>query len=81
MPKVLLPSNLTPYTGGAREIEVAALSYRDLVAELRQRFTDLPEELIRKQAIAIDGRVVQEPMLETFRLDSEVVLVAKIAGG
>ena len=81
MPRVVLPSSLVPYTGGAREIEVAATSYRELVAELRRRFTGLPEELIRKQAIAIDGMIVQEPMLETFRADSEVVLVAKIAGG
>jgi len=81
MPRVVLPSTMSRYTSGATEIEVAATNYRDLVTELCRRFTDLPEALIRKQAIAIDGMIVQEPMLETFRADSEVVLVAKIAGG
>jgi len=81
MPRIVLPSNLARYTGGARDVEVAAMSYRDLVAELGQRFPQLSEEHIRKHAIAIDGMMVQEPMLETFRADSEVVLVAKIAGG
>lgn len=81
MPRVVLSPAMARFTGGAREVDLDALSYRALVAELRERFDGLPEELIRKQAIAIDGMIVQEPLLETFRPDSEVVLVAKIAGG
>jgi len=81
MPKVVLPSTMARFTGGVNPVEVAAGNYRELVTELCERFTDLPEELVRKQAIAIDGMIVQEPMLETFRADSEGVLVAKIAGG
>lgn len=81
MPRVVLSPAMVRFTGGARAVDLDALSYRELVAELRERFTELPEDLIRKQAIAIDGMIVQEPLLETFRPDSEVVLVAKIAGG
>jgi hypothetical protein len=81
MPRVVLPSDLARFTGGASELEVAALNYRALVAELCERFPDLTVTQVRKFAIAIDGMIVQEPMLETFRPDSEVVLVAKIAGG
>lgn len=80
MATVTFPSNLRRLTGETRVL-VAAGAYRDLIAELCERFPDLSEEVLRKQAIAIDGRVVQEPLLETFRADSELVFVTKIAGG
>ena len=81
MAKVVLSAAMRPYTGGVDAIDVPAGRYTELVDELHERFPALPDELIRNQAIAIDGRVIQQPLLESFRADSELVFVAKIAGG
>jgi hypothetical protein len=81
VPGVILSSDLLRYTNGAREITVSASSYRDLVAELLQRFPTMTEAIIAKHALAIDGIIIQTPLLETFKPDSELVFVARIAGG
>ena len=81
MPHVIMPSDIQRYTGGRAEVEVAASNYRELIAELCSCFPGLTEEVIRKQAIAIDGIIIHSPLLESFRADSELVLLAKIAGG
>jgi hypothetical protein len=78
---VTFPSELQRYTGGVEAVEVDALNYRDLVAELASRFPELTPDTIRKQAIAIDGMIIHEPLLETFGPDSDLVLVRRIAGG
>jgi len=79
--RLAVPSDMRQYTDGAATIEVAAENYRDMVSELRRRFPALTGEIIRKQALAIDGMIVTEPLLETFAPDSELVFFAKIAGG
>ena len=81
MAKVTLSADLQAATGGAAEVQVSAVTYRDMVAELCERFPALTEETIRKQAIAIDGMIIHSPLLESFHKDSELVFVAKIAGG
>jgi hypothetical protein len=79
--KVIFPSNLQQYTHGIKEVAVAAGKYRDLVVELHERFPTLKKDIIEKHAIAIDGIIIQTPLLETFDQDSEILLVARIAGG
>lgn len=81
MARVTIPTDLQRYTGGIAETQVAALNYRELVAELSQKFPELTAETIRKQALAIDGMIIHEPLLESFGPDSELVLLPRIAGG
>ena len=81
MAKVILSAELQRYTDGTREFEVAANTYQSLVTELRQRFPALTAAMIEKHAIAIDGMLIQTPLLETFNSDSELVFVVRIAGG
>lgn len=81
MARVTLSSDLRQFTGSVTEVEVAAGSYRELVAELCSRFPDLPEATVRKQSLAIDGMLVHAPMLETFGADSQLVFLTRIAGG
>ena len=81
MAMVSIPTDLQRHTGGAAEVEVEAVNYRDLVEELSRVFPGLTPEIIRKQAIAIDGMVIHEPLLESFGPDSRLVLVPRIAGG
>jgi len=79
--RVTLSADLLRYTGQARKVEIEADNYRDLVIELCHRFPELDEETVRKQALAIDGMLIHRPMLERFKRDSELVFVARIAGG
>ena len=81
MPKVIIPPDLQRNTGGRAEVEVSALNYRELVAELCRRFPGLTDEAIRKQAIAIDGMIIHSPLLESFQADAELVIFPRIAGG
>lgn len=81
MAKVVFTSIQQQYTNGTRETEVAARSYRALVLELRERFPELSGEMIAKHALAIDGVIIQTPLLEQFGEKSELVFVTRIAGG
>jgi len=74
-------SDLQRYTGGVAEVEVSALRYRDLIDELCAEFPALEEETLRKLALAIDGVIIHTPLLETFSSNSELVFIARIAGG
>jgi hypothetical protein len=79
--KVIFTSDLQRYTDGKREVEVAANSYQQLVAELQQRFPSLTAVIVGKYGLAIDGAIIQTPLLERFGKDSELVFVTRIAGG
>jgi hypothetical protein len=79
--KVIFSTDLQRFTGGTREVEVIATRYQELLVELDQRFPDLTAAILGKYAIAIDGMIIQTPLLERFGKDSEVVFIAKIAGG
>jgi len=79
--KVIFPSSLQKYTNGISEVAVAATNYQDMVIELDQRFPSITVDIIEKHAIAIDGIIIQTPMLEKFDCDSEILLIARIFGG
>ncbi len=81
MAKVILSAEMSRQAESASEVEVTSRRFPDLVGELLSRFPGLSEELVRKQSLAIDGMIVHEPLLETFEDDSELVFVARIAGG
>jgi molybdopterin converting factor small subunit len=74
-------SDLQRYTGGVAAVEVSALNYQELLGELSRRFPGLTGETLRKLALAVDGRVIHTPLLETFDADSELIFVPRIAGG
>jgi len=78
---VVFNSDLRRYTDGAREVEIAAGNYRELAAELCQRFPAMTDAVLAKYTVAIDGVIIQMPLLETLHGASEVVFVARIAGG
>lgn len=80
MATVLFHGELRRLTGTER-VEVNARNYRALVAELVERFEPVTDALLQRHALAIDGRVIAEPLVQTFETGSELVFVAKIAGG
>ncbi len=81
MAKVVFSTELQRYTGGEVETVVNATSYRDLVAELEQRYEDLDGDELMKMAVAIDGEIIHDPLLETVGRDSEVHFLYRISGG
>lgn len=81
MAQVIFGSDLQQYTGGVREVEISATDYRALVAELCDRFPALTPDRVQKYAIGLDGVVIQKPFLEKLKPDSEIVFMARIAGG
>ncbi|MEM7101161.1 MAG: hypothetical protein AAF541_23065 [Pseudomonadota bacterium] len=80
MAKVVLPDNFAVATQGVRELETRAECYRDLVFELKNRWPELAE-LLEQSAVAIDGQIYQDALLEPIDVDSEVFFMARIEGG
>ncbi len=81
MAKIALASHLLAYTGGESEVELDVANVRQMFAALAARYPDLRDHLENEVAVAIDGEVYQDALLQRIAKDSEVVLVPKIAGG
>ena len=80
MAKVVLPDSFLSYTDGVRECVTRAEDYGSLVSELKERWPDLTDSL-EKTAVAIDGQIYQDALLEPISPDSEVFFMARIEGG
>ena len=78
---VLSGSSCTSFTGGERELEVGATTFRNLVLELDERFPGLGKHVEERMALAIDGVIFQDAYAAELQPHSEIVLIPKIAGG
>lgn len=81
MAHVVLIGNLRQYTGGVTELDVAARSVRQLFSQLSQKFPELAPHLEEGLAVAIDGQIYQDALLEPIAESSEVHILPQIAGG
>ena len=81
MAHVTLIGNLRQFTGGVTELEVDAPNVRQLFARLAERFPDLGAHLQQGLAVAIDGQIYQDALLEPIPPGSEVHILPQIAGG
>jgi sulfur-carrier protein len=82
VPKVVLSGTaLLHFTGGERELEVAASTFRRLILELNERYPGLGTEIEEGMAIAIDGEIYQDAYGAVLRPGSEIYIIPKIAGG
>ncbi len=81
MAVVFLPRQVSHLTGDAERVEVDAGSYRELMAALERRFPGVREAIEKDMAVAIDGEIINEPLLERIEADSEVHFLARISGG
>jgi molybdopterin synthase sulfur carrier subunit len=79
--RVSLSSNLAPYTGGETQLELEVANVRQLFQALGERHPDLRPHLETDLAVAIDGEVYQDALLQPIASDSQVFLFPKIAGG
>lgn len=81
MAHVTLIGNLKNYTGGVSEMAIDAANVRQLFKALAERFPELAPHLAQGLAVAIDGQIYQDALLEPIAPDSEVHVLPQIAGG
>jgi molybdopterin converting factor small subunit len=81
MARVVLIGNLTQITGGVAEFELPATSVRQLFRQLAELHPALAPHLEDGVAVAIDGQIYQDALLQEIAADSEVFVLPQIAGG
>jgi molybdopterin synthase sulfur carrier subunit len=81
MPRVVLVGNLAQLTGGVAEFDLSATSVKQLFQQLTELHPALGRHLEDGVAVAIDGQIYQDALLEPIGPDSEVFLLPQIAGG
>lgn len=81
MAHVTLIGPLRDHSGGVHNLEIDAPNVRRLLAALSERFPDLAPHLESGVAIAIDGQIYQDALLEPIAPDSDVHILPPIAGG
>jgi molybdopterin converting factor small subunit len=74
-------SELSAFTGGVTEFDVAADTVGRLYRALDDQVPGLGEFVQRRMALAIDGEIHQDAFAEPLRPDAEVYLIPKIGGG
>lgn len=81
MATVKLMGNLKQFTGGVNEIVVGARNVRQMFRELGEQFPELAPHLEEGLAVAIDGQIYQDALLEPIGETSDVHILPQIAGG
>jgi len=81
MARVALVGNLIQLTGGVAEFDVPAASVKELFHLLAERHPPLARHLEEGVAVAIDGQIYQDALLEPIGPTSEVFIIPQIAGG
>jgi molybdopterin converting factor small subunit len=76
----VLPRTLRDRAGGSERVRVEASDVRRLLAELERRFPGLGEALAGA-AVAIDGEIYPDPLLEPVGPESEVHFLPRVGGG
>lgn len=82
MAKVVLQTEVArEFTDGQAEIEIMADDVRHLIKLLDERFPGIANRLKERTAVAIDGEIFQEPMLQSISSNSEVYFLPMIESG
>lgn len=81
MTRISLSSSLTSFTGGETELELEVANVRQLFQALGERYPNLRQQLETDLAVAIDGEIYQDALLQPILAKSDVFLFPKIAGG
>jgi len=81
MARVELVGNLAQLTGGVATFDLPAASVKELFEQLTALHPALGRHLEEGVAVAIDGQIYQDTLLEPIGPDSEVFVLPQIAGG
>jgi molybdopterin converting factor small subunit len=79
--RVVLTGALRRFAGGASELEIGASDVRALVRALEERFPGIAVHIEDNMSIAIDGDIIQDPLLEPIGPESEVHFLPQLQGG
>jgi sulfur-carrier protein len=81
MAHVTLTGGFRQYTGGVTAVDVEAANIRQLLARLGEQFPNLAPHLSQGIAVAIDGQIFQDALLQPVPANAEVHIMPAIAGG
>ncbi len=80
MATVIFSSELQRLTG-EEKVSVPARNYRELLDHVTERYDKLDRDELMKMAVAIDGEIIHDPLLEAVGENSEVHFLYRISGG
>ncbi len=78
---ILQPAFARRYTDGVITLEVDAADYQTLIDTLDERYPGFAEGVAIRTAVAIDGQIYQDPLLEPIGPTSEVFFLPLLEGG
>ena len=82
MAKVVLQAEVArDFTDGQADIEIMADDVRQLIKQLEEIYPGIGERLHNRTAVAIDGEIFQDPLLQPIQENSEVYFLPMIEGG
>lgn len=82
MAKIVLQREVAAdFAAGETEHDIDAANVRQLINRLDERFPGIGERLRERTAVAIDGEIFQDPLLQTIHPTSEVYFLPMIEGG
>ena len=82
MAKVVLQREVArDFTAGETEFEIRADDVRQLIKQLELKFPGIGDRLRERTAVAIDGEIFQDPLLQPIHENSEVYFLPMIEGG
>jgi len=80
--KVVLQAEVArDFTDGKADIEIMADDVRQLIKQLEEMYPGIGEQLRYRTAVAIDGEIFQDPLLQLIQENSEVYFLPMIEGG
>ncbi len=80
MADVTFSTGLRRFTGNEEKVHIEAATVRELIKALGVRYPELREPL-ESMAVAIDGEIVNDPLLEPLSPNSEIHFLPPIGGG
>lgn len=81
MAHIVLMGNLRQYTGGVTALDVDAANIKQLFRKLAEEFPEIGPHLEEGLAVAIDGQIYQDALLQEIGAEAEVHILPQIAGG
>ena len=81
MARVILTGNLRALAGDKAELEIDAANVRELLRALEPKVPGIGKQVEDGLSIAIDGDIIQDPLLEAIGPDSEIHFLPAIQGG
>ena len=82
MAKVVIPAGLSKQsTGGKAEFDIDATTVRSVIKELETQYPGIGEAIEIEMAVAVDGEIYHDPLLEAVAPASEVYFLPRIGGG